>query len=92
MRVVLVASRGITESTFGNLPAMKNNSPDPAKSRKHLVDSLAAFSRAGGHCAFYWLSWETLKEMEAIGKDAGLTWSHFIPEAVRDPIRPTFGE
>ena len=71
---------------------MKDNSPAPATSRKHLVDSLAAYSRAGGHCAFYWLSWETTKEMEAIGKEAGLTWSYFIPEAVRDPIRPTFGE
>jgi hypothetical protein len=69
---------------------MQDRSPDPLKARKHLVNSLAAYARSGGHCAFYWLSWDTCKEMEAVGQEAGLTWGHFIPDAVRDPVRPTF--
>ncbi len=69
---------------------MQNRSSDPAKSRKHLVSSLAAYAKSGGHCAFYWLSWDTCNELEAVGKDAGLTFGNFIPDAVRDPVRPTF--
>jgi len=69
---------------------MKDQSPDPKKARKHLVDSLAAYHKGGGHCAFYWLSDETSKELDAIGDDAGLTFKNFIPDAVRDPVRPTF--
>lgn len=69
---------------------MRNESADPAKSREHLVSSLREFSLKGGHCAFYWLTWETCKEMEQIGKDAGLGMSYFVPDAVRDPVIPSF--
>lgn len=69
---------------------MHDRSPDPAKARQHLVNSLAAYSKSGGHCAFYWLSSTSWKELEKIGEEAGLTWGYFIPDAVRDPVRPTF--
>ncbi len=70
--------------------ALEDKSSDPPKARQHLVNSLGAYARSGGHCAFYWLSLDRCRELEAIGKDAGLTFGSFVPDAVRDPVRPTF--
>jgi hypothetical protein len=86
----LLKFRGKGKTAVLVFSEMTNKSPDPAKSRKHLVDSLAAYAKSGGHCAFYWLTWDTVRELEQIGKDAGLTFGTFVPDAVRDPVRPTF--
>jgi len=70
--------------------SLENRSADPAASRARLVESLSAFSNSNGHCAFYWLTKETSKELKAVGKEAGLKFVSFIPDPVRDPVRPTF--
>jgi hypothetical protein len=69
---------------------MENRAADKAKARQHLVKSLSAYAKSGGHCAFYWLSWDTCNELEGVAKDAGLKFGHFVPDAVRDPVRPSF--
>ena len=81
--LVLTHHPGMTQKQL----AEETPCPPP---RKHLVNSLGAYARSGGHCAFYWLSWESCNELEGIGKEAGLRFGSFIPDAVRDPVRPTF--
>jgi hypothetical protein len=69
---------------------MLNNSDDPGRSRRRLVESLRAYVKTGGYCCFYWVSWDTIKDLEAVFKDAGLDTRHIVPDARKDPVRKTF--
>jgi hypothetical protein len=71
---------------------MTNDSPDPAKSRARLVEAMREYWRKpGGYFCIYGVTWDNVKEVEAVIKEAtGSAAGRIVPDVRRDPVRKHF--